>query len=146
MHRTLIVAGSLWLAAAPFGLSAEAVDASNRVREFVESYLKNKQISVCAIMVGYNGKITLCVGCGIPNLEDKVPVTTKAIFQSGSIGKQFTATAVMLLVREGKLALDDKVGKYLGLPPSWSGITVRNLFNHISGLGDYLESFSLTRD
>ena len=89
---------------------------------------------------------TLCVGCGIPNLEDKVPVTTKAIFQSGSIGKQFTATAVMLLVREGKLTLDDKVGKYLDVPQSWSGITVRNLLNHTSGLGDYPESFSLTRD
>ena len=146
MHRTLIVAGSLWLAAARFGLSAETVDASNRVREFVEPYLKNKQIPGCAIMVRYNGKIALCAGYGIANLEDKVPVTAKTVFQSGSIGKQFTATAVMLLVRDGKLTLDDKVGKYLDVPQSWSGITVRNLLNHTSGLGDYPESFSLTRD
>ena len=45
-----------------------------------------------------------------------------------------------------KLTLDDKVGKYLDVPQSWSGITVRNLLNHTSGLGDYPESFSLTRD
>ncbi len=142
----LIVAGSLSLAAARVGLGEEAVDASNRVSEFVEPYLKNKQIPGCAIMVRYNGKIALCAGYGIANLEDKVPVTAKTVFQSGSIGKQFTAAAVMLLVRDGKLSLDDKVGKYLDVPQSWSGITVRNLLNHTSGLGDYPESFSLTRD
>jgi CubicO group peptidase (beta-lactamase class C family) len=146
LHRTLVVAGSLWLAAARVGLSAEAVDASNHVREFVEPYLKNKQIPGCAIMVRHNGRIALCAGYGIANLEDKVPVTGKTVFQSGSIGKQFTAMAVMLLVRDGRLALDDKVGKYLDVPQSWSGITVRNLLNHTSGLGDYPESFSLTRD
>jgi CubicO group peptidase (beta-lactamase class C family) len=146
LHRTLIVAGLLWLAAARVGLNAEAVDASNRVREFVEPYLKNKQIPGCAIMVRYNGMIALCAGYGIANLEDKVPVTAKTVFQSGSVGKQFTSAAVMLLVRDGKLSLDDKVGKYLDVPQSWSGITVRNLLNHTSGLGDYPESFSLTRD
>ena len=46
--------------------------------------------------------IALCAGYGIANLEDKVPVTAKTVFQSGSVGKQFTATAVMLLVRDGK--------------------------------------------
>ena len=85
-------------------------------------------------------------GYGIANLEDKVLVTAKTVFQSGSIGKQFTATALMLLVRDGRLTLDDKVGKYLDVPQSWSGITVRNLLNHTSGLGDHPESFSLTRD
>ena len=69
-------------------------------------------------MVRYNGKIALCAGYGIANLEDKVLVTAKTVFQSGSIGKQFTATAVMLLVRDGRLALDDKVGKYLDVPQS----------------------------
>ena len=76
MHRTLIVAGSLWLAAARFGLSAEAVDASNRVREFVEPYLRNKQIPGCAIMVRYNGKVALCAGYGIANLVYVVPTQT----------------------------------------------------------------------
>jgi len=146
LHRTLVVAGSLWLLATRVGLSAEVVDASDRVREFVEPYLKNKQIPGCAIMVHYNGKIALCAGYGMANLEHKVPVREKTVFQSGSIGKQFTATAVMLLVHDGKLALEDKVGKYLDVPQSWSGITVRNLLNHTSGLGDYPESFSLTRD
>lgn len=145
-HHRLIVAVSLWLAAARVGLSAEALDPSHRLREFVEPYLKNKQIPGCAIMVRHNGKSAICAGFGIANLEHNVPVTAQTVFQSGSIGKQFTATAVMLLARDGKVALDDKVGKHLDVPESWSGITVRHLLNHTSGLGDYPESFSLERD
>src|SRR6266542_133287 len=116
---------------------ANAADAPDRVREFVEPYLKEKQIPGCAIMVRKDGKTVHCAGYGIANLEHNVPVTTETVFQSGSIGKQFTAMAIMLLVKDGKLALDDAVSKYL---------TVRHVLNHTSGLGDYPETFSLQRD
>jgi CubicO group peptidase (beta-lactamase class C family) len=52
--------------------------------------------------------------------------------------KSFTATAIMLLVEEGKIALDDKLDKFIGaVPPQWSGITIRHLLNHTSGLPEY---------
>ena len=122
------------------------VTALDRVGEFVERYLEQKQIPGCAIMVRRQGKIAICAGYGIANLEHDVPVTPQTAFQSGSLGKQFTAMAVMLLVEEGKLALDDPVAKYLTVPKSWSGITVRHLLSHTAGLGDYPEDFSLKRD
>jgi CubicO group peptidase (beta-lactamase class C family) len=81
-----------------------------------------------------------------PNLEHGVGVTPETIFQSGSMGKQFTAMAVMMLVEERKLSLDDLISKYLAVPSGWSGIKVRHLLTHTSGLGDYPEDFSLQKN
>jgi D-alanyl-D-alanine carboxypeptidase len=120
--------------------------ATDRVGDFVNTYLKKKDIPGCALMVRHNGKLVLAAGYGIANLEHNVSVKPQTVFQSGSIGKQFTAMAVMLLVEEQKLALDDPISKYLTVPANWSGITVRHLLTHTSGLGDYPENFSLQRD
>lgn len=120
--------------------------AADRVGDFVNAYLKKKQVPGCALMVRHNGKLVLAAGYGIANLEHNVPVKPQTVFRSGSIGKQFTAMAVMLLVEEQKLALDDPISKYLTVPANWSGITVRHLLTHTSGLGDYPQNFSLQRD
>lgn len=85
-----------------------------------------------------NGKIIKAEGYGLANIELDVPVMPKTIFQSGSMGKQFTATAVMMLVEEGKISLDDKIKKYFpGAPATWDNITVRNLLTHTSGVKNY---------
>jgi D-alanyl-D-alanine carboxypeptidase len=126
--------------------AVQSASGADLVAQFVEDYLKDKQIPGCAIMVRQNGQTVLCAGYGVANLEHNVRATAQTVFQSGSIGKQFTATAVMLLVRDRKLVLEDKIEKYLRVPQTWSAITVRHLLNHTSGLGDYPESFSLTRD
>jgi CubicO group peptidase (beta-lactamase class C family) len=63
------------------------------------------------------------------------------VFQTGSVGKQFTATAVLMLVEEGKIGLDDKLSKYLaGTPAAWKDVTVRNLLTHTSGIADYTDA------
>jgi CubicO group peptidase (beta-lactamase class C family) len=118
----------------------------DRVNDFVNAYLKKNQIPGCAVMVRHNGKAALLRGYGIANLEHGVRVTPQTVFQSGSMGKQFTAMAVMILVEEKKLALDDPISKYLDVPKTWSAIRVHHLLTHTSGLGDYPESFSLQRD
>src|SRR5919197_2014403 len=79
--------------------------AADRVDDFVNSYLKKKQIPGCALMVRHNGEVVLATGYGVANLEHNVPVTPQTVFQSGSIGKQFPAIAVMLLAEETKLTL-----------------------------------------
>jgi D-alanyl-D-alanine carboxypeptidase len=114
--------------------------------DFVNGYLKKKQIPGCAIMVRQNGKVVLSAGYGLANLEHGVRVKPETVFQSGSMGKQFTAMAVMMLVEEHKLSLDDLISKYLTVPASWSRITVRHLLTHTSGLGDYPEDFSLQKN
>jgi CubicO group peptidase (beta-lactamase class C family) len=122
------------------------IAAADRVSDFVNAYLKKKQVPGCAVMVRHNGKVVLLRGYGIANLEHGVRVTPQTVFQSGSIGKQFTAMAIMILIEEKKLALEDPISKYLDVPENWSAIRVRHLLTHTSGLGDYPESFSLQRD
>ena len=94
-----------------------------------------------------DGEIVKAQGYGLANVEHQVPVTPETVFQSGSMGKQFTATAVMMLAEEGKLALDDPVSKYLtDAPATWRDITVRHLLSHTAGLGDYPASVNFRRD
>jgi CubicO group peptidase (beta-lactamase class C family) len=93
------------------------------------------------------GKIVLLKSYGLANVEHRVPVISETVFQSGSIGKQFTAAAVMILVQENKLSLEDKFSKYFpGVPDTWKDITIRQLLTHTSGLGDYPPEIDLKRD
>ena len=119
---------------------------ADQVSDFVNGYLQKKQIPGCAVMVRKDGKVVLSAGYGNASLEHDLKVTPKTVFQSGSIGKQFTAMAVMMLVEEGKLSLGDRVSKFIKVPSSWSKITLRHLLTHTSGLGDYPEKFSLQKD
>ena len=118
---------------------------TDRASDFVNDYLKKKQIPGCAVMVRHNGKVVLSAGYGMANLEHGIRVTPETIFQSGSMGKQFTAMAVMMLVEERKLSLDDLISKYLAVPSGWSDINVRHLLTHTSGLGDYPKTFHYKR-
>ena len=69
------------------------------------------------------------------------------MFQSGSVGKQFAAALVLLLAEEGRLGLDDRVSKWLTEAPArWSGITIRHLLTHTSGIAEYTDSIDLHRE
>nr|WP_314542938.1 serine hydrolase domain-containing protein [uncultured Massilia sp.] len=100
-----------------------------------------------SLLVVQDGKVVKEQGYGLANIEHGVPVTPDTVFQSGSIGKQFTAALVLLLARDGKLQLDDPVSRYLdGTPPAWRGITIRHLLNHTSGLDDPYEKMDFRKD
>ncbi len=80
-----------------------------------------------------NGEIVSKGACGFRDAEDTLPVREDTIFEMASVTKMFTATAVMLLVREGKLSLDDEYVKYFPDYP-YPGVTVRHLLTHTSGM------------
>lgn len=85
-----------------------------------------------------NHKVEFSKSAGFADLENLVPMTTASVFQIGSMGKQFTATAIMILAEQGKIALDDLISKYVAnLPESWRQIKIRHLLNHTSGLPEY---------
>lgn len=72
---------------------------------------------------------------GLADLEHPAPLTPESIFESGSLAKQFTAAAVLLLVQDGKLSLDDDIRRHLPeIPDYGTPITIRHLLNHTSGL------------
>ena len=99
----------------------------------------------CAAAVSLNGETVFEKAFGLADLEHNVPNTTQTIFESGSVAKQFTSAAVVLLQQDGKLSLDDPVRKYITeLPDYGSPLTIRHLLNHTSGLRDWGAVLSLT--
>ena len=92
----------------------------------------------CAVGVAANGAPALAKGYGMADLEHDVPITADTIFEAGSVSKQFTAAAVLLLAREGRLSLDDPVRKYIPeLPEYDTPVLIRHMLTHTSGLRDW---------
>lgn len=92
----------------------------------------------CAVGASSDGRVILNTAYGMADLEHNVPNTADTIFEAGSVSKQFTAAAVLLLAREGKLSLDDQVRKYIPeLPDYGSPLTIRHMLMHMSGLRDW---------
>lgn len=74
----------------------------------------------------------------LANLEWSVPVTSNTVFEIGSVTKQFTAAGILLLQQQGKLSVNDPIGKHLpAAPGAWTGITIRHLLTHTSGIKSY---------
>jgi CubicO group peptidase (beta-lactamase class C family) len=92
----------------------------------------------CAVGVAVNGRPLVRSAYGMADLEHDVPIAVNTIFEAGSVSKQFTAAAVLLLAKDGKLSLDDSVRKYVPeLPDFGAPLTIRQMLNHTSGLRDW---------
>jgi CubicO group peptidase (beta-lactamase class C family) len=102
--------------------------------------MERQHIPGVAVAIVRAGTVVKAQGYGLANVEHQVPVTPDTIFQSGSLGKMFTAVAVMLQVEDGKLSLSDPIAKFFpGAPAAWTSITVRHLLTHTSGIPDYTD-------
>lgn len=145
LPRRLLSALSVILLLSAACLAQEVFE--KKIDEYLGREMKSQQIPGIALAVVKDGKIVLARGYGLANVEHQVPVKPETIFQSGSTGKQFTATAVMMLMEEGKLSLDDKITKYFpDAPESWNDITIRHMLTHTSGMTDYPDDFDMRRD
>jgi CubicO group peptidase (beta-lactamase class C family) len=120
------------------GKARAADDLSAKADVAVEAQRQAQKIPGVSLAVCRNGKIVKAAGYGLANVELDVPARPETIFQTGSVGKQFTSMAVMMLVEEGKLDLDDKLTKYIPESPAiWKDVTIRHLLTHTSGIADY---------
>lgn len=109
-----------------------------QIDDFVRAEMQRQKTPGVAIGIIGKDEIIAAKGYGYANLEHRVPVTAETIFQSGSVGKQFTVAAVMLQVEAGKLALDDSITRYFtDAPQSWRAIRVHHLLTHTSGIANY---------
>ena len=92
----------------------------------------------CAVGVASRAKTVFAGGYGMADLEHDVRISPETIFEAGSVSKQFTAAAVLLLAREGRLSIDDPVRKYVPeLPDYGSPLLIRHVLTHTSGLRDW---------
>jgi CubicO group peptidase (beta-lactamase class C family) len=129
------------------GCQALAVAQADVVDNYVRAEMTKQRIPGLALLVARRGQVIRAQGYGLANVELQVPVKPETIFQSGSVGKQFTATAVMMLVEEGKIGLGDPLTKYFpDAPPSWKKVTIRELLSHTAGFTDYPKGFDMRRD
>jgi CubicO group peptidase (beta-lactamase class C family) len=130
--------------AAALAVAAAAIGAAGEQSQTLESRVDrvfarwNGRTPGCAVGVSLNGKSVLEKGYGLADLEHDVANRADTIFEAGSVSKQFTAAAVLLLARDGRLSLDDPVRKYIPeLPDYGAPLTIRHMLNHTSGLRDW---------
>ena len=125
--------------AAPLGAQVPSPDRlAAKIDAAARELIASKASPSVAIAISRNGRTIYAKAFGKADLEQNVQATPGTVYLIGSITKQFTAAAVLSLVEDGKLSLDDPLGKFL---PDWPtasrGVTVRQLLNHTSGIKDY---------
>lgn len=112
--------------------------AADTVDDYVRDQMRRQKIPGLSLCITRDGQVVKAQGYGLANVEHQVPAKTETVYQSGSVGKQFTAAALMMLVEAGKVGLEDPISKYFGgAPDTWKGITVRHLLTHTSGIKDW---------
>src|SRR5262245_56162594 len=127
-RRTYVLSLTLLLIVA-FSTSADKVD------DYVKAEMQRQHVPGVSLVVIKDGKILKAQGYGLANVELNVPATPETVYKIGSVSKQFIASGIMLLVKEGKISLNDNVSKYLdGTPDSWKAITISHLLTHTSGI------------
>lgn len=120
---------------------------ADAVARLVRAEMQKQHIPGLALLVSRNGQPIRAEGYGLSNVELQVAVKPETIFQSGSVGKQFTATAVMMLVEAGKVGLEDPLTRYFPEAPVWwKEVTVRELLSHTAGFTDYPDDFDMRKD
>jgi len=131
LANTLLVALVLFAFSAAAQVSPSQIDA-------IFAPLKSSTAPGAAVLVIHNGQPVFRRGYGVTDLRTRRPIEAKTNFRLASFTKQFTATAIMLLARDGKLHYDDHLIDFFPEFPAYGkSITVRNLLNHTSGLPDY---------
>lgn len=145
--KTPIKQFSLLLAIALFSCQQgekEETKAYSELDTFIETKMKDLHIPALSYAVMQNGEYISSGVYGLAEVELNAPANEHTLFNVGSVGKTFTATAIMLLEEEGKLSITDPIGKHLeGIPDSWNNITIEHLLNHTSGIKDYTQDFPI---
>jgi D-alanyl-D-alanine carboxypeptidase len=137
--RTLFSLTLVLLAAVPALAQAPQAPQTDKVDEYIQTEMQKRHIPSLALAVTHNGKIVKQKAYGLANVELNVPATPETLYQIASTTKTFTAAAIMKLVEDGKISLDDSVTKWLPeVPAGWSGVTVRQCLSHTSGLPDII--------
>jgi CubicO group peptidase (beta-lactamase class C family) len=143
LNRRVSLAGMLALAASPAMAKpakvAKPPSPWAEVQAKAQAMIAGKMTPGLQVCVRKQGAVVFSKGFGSANLETATPMTPASVCRIGSITKQFTASAILLLAQEGKLSLDDSLGIYLPEFPNASKLRLRRMLSHTSGLGNYTQ-------
>ena len=112
-------------------------DVAEKIDKLATETLTRTGVPSASIAVVKDGQVVYVKAYGDAKLEPKTPATAQMRYSIGSISKQFTAASILLLQEQGKLSLDDKVGKYIPDLTRANEVTIRQLLSHTSGYQDY---------
>lgn len=126
-----------FLLASTSAFSQVSPDTEANVAAIANRVLHDTGVPSASIAFAQNGKLVYSKAFGLAHINPSVPATSSMAYPIGSITKQFTATAVMLLVQQGKLSLEDKVSKYFPELTRSNDVTLRNLMTMTSGYQDF---------
>jgi len=125
--------------------TSRAQDLGKSLDEYLQAAAGQQRFSG-TVLIARDGSLLLDKGYGKANLELDVANTPKIKFRLGSITKQFTATAILLLQEKGQLTVDDAVCKYISsCPAAWSDIKIHHLLTHTSGIYNFTKSPDYTK-
>ena len=136
---TLVVSIATFSLVAPLAAQAPSPERlAARIDAAARELIATKATPSVAVAISRNGRTIYSKAFGKADLEQNVAATPGTVYLIGSITKQFTAAAVLSLVEDGKLSLDDQLSKFFpDWPAAGRGVTVRQLLNHTSGIKDY---------
>jgi D-alanyl-D-alanine carboxypeptidase len=112
-------------------------EVSKKIDDAATKMLSESGVPSASIAVVKDGKLTYTKAYGLADIASHRPATTSMIYSIGSISKQFTAASILLLAEEGKLSLDDPVGRWLADLTRANEVTMRQLLSMTSGYQDY---------
>lgn len=139
--KTLLLGAALFCAATSSAqVPLAPLDAKRlaAIDGFIHHEMVRQRIPGLELGIYSRGRVLLAKGYGVANVELRVRVKPDTLMQSGSVGKQFVSAAIMMLVEEGKIALDDSITKtFPDAPAAWKPILIKNLLSHTSGLAEY---------
>jgi CubicO group peptidase (beta-lactamase class C family) len=125
------------------GQTLAAATMGSQIDSVFDKYISGKTPG-CVVSVVQNGSVLYTRAYGLANLEWALPNTFDTVFDIGSVSKQFTAFAILLLAQDGRISLDDDIRKYLPEIPNYGKvIQIHHLLNHTSGLRNYTDLFDL---
>ncbi len=132
----IAVSGFLWLLPSVTPMVAQAPEAQAAV--YLKEQWQSSGAPAVSMAVAYKGKIVFSMGVGFADLDNLVPANSSTVYNIGSVSKIMTAVAVMQLVEQGKVGLDDPIQKFVPVfPDKGAAITIRHLLTHTSGTRHY---------
>jgi len=142
-----IVAASILCIAPPAIAAPDAATLTAKLDAYIAKDVPAAEVPGVAIAILRGGDILVAKGYGLANVEHNIPVTPDTIFQLGSVGKMFTAAAVMTQVEQGKIRVDDPIVKFFpDAPASWKDVTVHQLLTHTAGIPEFGQDFNFRSD
>ena len=140
IDRRVAIAGLLAVAAAPSPSGARTTGRWTQVEAAARNMVADRLTPGLQICVRQRGATVFSRGFGQADLETATPMTPTTVCRIGSVSKQFTAAAILLLAQDGKLSLDDPLSRFIPDFPNAERLSIRRLLSHTTGLGNYTET------